>query len=178
MKIWGARRLSTACCTMTTLCCRISKTPARRHSRLITMLDSRLDSRIRSDPEIMARWTTFKTETLIEFTQELAAHVGTYRAPFKTVRISMHRRCSIPAARNGSRRITTASCSHMITPPSKRCRTWKMFRRRLRRMAGESYFRCRVKTRRLEATVFELQSVDWRIKDSSRAIPTEELAGR
>jgi biofilm PGA synthesis lipoprotein PgaB len=41
---------------------------------------------IRADGDMMARWTIFKTNALIKFTQELTSHVEVYRSPLKTAR--------------------------------------------------------------------------------------------
>lgn len=131
---------------------------------------------IRKDPEVMGRWTTFKTEALIKFTQELAAHVATYRAPLKTVRNIYASPVLNPKseewfAQNYDRFLQSydytavEAMPDMENVPSGDQEEWMD---KLESVVAS-------KPEGLKRTVFELQSVDWRIKDKNRAIPTEEL---
>jgi len=134
---------------------------------------------IRSNPETMARWTSFKTEALIQLTQELAAHVRTYRAPLKTVRNIYASLLLNPGseewfAQNYDRFLQSydytaiEAMPNMENVPSGDQDEWM---NNLVSVVAQ-------RPEGLKRSVFELQSVDWHIKDSSRAIPTSELAGQ
>jgi biofilm PGA synthesis lipoprotein PgaB len=134
---------------------------------------------IRANADTMAKWTSFKTDAMIKFTQELAAHVSAYRAPLKTVRNIYAGPVLNPAseewfAQNYDRflqsydYVAVEAMPDMENIPSGDQDDWmkKLVKTVSERPDG------------LKHTVFELQSVDWRIKDSSRAIPTEELGAQ
>ena len=132
---------------------------------------------IRKDPEVMGRWTTFKTETLIKFTQELEAHVATYRAPLKTVRNIYASPVLNPKseewyAQNYDRFLqvydytAVEAMPRMENVPSGDQEDWL---NKLEAAVAE-------RPEGLKRTVFELQSVDWRVKKGDdRAVPTEDL---
>ncbi|MGB9153599.1 MAG: poly-beta-1,6-N-acetyl-D-glucosamine N-deacetylase PgaB [Alphaproteobacteria bacterium] len=131
---------------------------------------------IRANTDTMARWTSFKTETLIKFTQELAAHVGTYRAPLKTVRNIYASPVLNPGseewfAQNYDRFLQSYDYTAVEAMPRMENVASGDFDDWLENLVSIAAS----KPDGLKHTVFELQSVDWRIKDSSRAVPTEEL---
>jgi biofilm PGA synthesis lipoprotein PgaB len=134
---------------------------------------------IRSNPETMARWTEFKTDTMIKFTQELASHVSAYRAPLKTVRniyasLLLDPHSEEWFAQNYDRflqsydYVAVEAMPDMENIPTGAQEEWmnKLIKVAAKQPDG------------LKHTVFELQSVDWRIKDSSRAIPTGDLGAQ
>jgi biofilm PGA synthesis lipoprotein PgaB len=134
---------------------------------------------IRANPETLAHWTSFKTDTMIKFTQELEAHVSAYRAPLKTVRNIYASLLTNPAseewfAQNYDRFLQSydytavEAMPDMENVPSGDQDEWI---KNLVKIAA-------ARPDGLKHTVFELQSVDWRIKDSSRAEPTEKLGGQ
>jgi biofilm PGA synthesis lipoprotein PgaB len=134
---------------------------------------------IRSNPDSMAKWTSFKTDTMIKFTQELAAHVSAYRAPLKTVRNIYASPVLNPTseewfAQNYDRflqsydYVAVEAMPDMENVPAGEQDDWM---KKLIKIVAD-------RPDGLKRTVFELQSVDWRIKDSSRAIPTEELGAQ
>jgi biofilm PGA synthesis lipoprotein PgaB len=136
---------------------------------------------IRGDPELFRRWTSLKTETLIAFTQELAARVRLYRSPLKTARNIFARPLLEPEseawfAQNYDRflaaydQTAVMAMPYMENVPAGEADAWlrRLVERASRRPGG------------LARTVFELQAVDWRVAGdaAARRIPTETLAGQ
>ena len=124
----------------------------------------------------MARWTSFKTDTLIQLTQELASHVAAYRAPLKTVRNIY----ASPVINPGSEEwfaqsydrflqaydyVAVEAMPDMENVSSGDQEDWM---NKLVAVAAS-------KPEGLKRTVFELQSVDWRIKNKDRAISVDKL---
>jgi biofilm PGA synthesis lipoprotein PgaB len=134
---------------------------------------------IRGNDEMMLKWTLFKTDTLIQFTQELASHVAAYRAPLKTVRNIYASLLTNPGselwfAQNYDRflqaydYVAVEAMPDMENIPSGDQDEWmnKLVSLVAQRPEG------------LKHTVFELQAVDWHIKNKDRAIPVEKLGGQ
>ncbi|MDR3448501.1 MAG: poly-beta-1,6-N-acetyl-D-glucosamine N-deacetylase PgaB [Alphaproteobacteria bacterium] len=131
---------------------------------------------IRANPETMAKWTQFKTDSLIQFTQELAAHVAAYRAPLKTVRniyapVVLNPHSEEWFAQDYTRflqsydYVAVEAMPDMENVASGDQEDWMN-----KLVAAAS-----AQPNGLKHTVFELQSVDWHHKDASRAIPTDKL---
>ncbi|MDE1902032.1 MAG: poly-beta-1,6-N-acetyl-D-glucosamine N-deacetylase PgaB [Alphaproteobacteria bacterium] len=131
---------------------------------------------IRANPDMMARWTAFKTDALIDFTQELAAHAEVYRAPLKTVRNIY----ALPVTNPGSEEwfaqnypkflkaydyTAIEAMPDMENIPSGDQDDW------LNGLVSDA----KAQPDGLKKTIFELQSVDWHIKDSSRDIPVDKI---
>ncbi len=136
-------------------------------------------SDIRANPDTLARWTSFKTDMLIQFTQELTSHVAAYRAPLKTVRNIYAPLLLNPGSEEWFAQsydrflqsydyVAVEAMPDMENVPSGDQDAWL---EKLVSVVAQ-------KPEGLKHTVFELQSVDWRIKDSGRAIPTEKLGGQ
>jgi biofilm PGA synthesis lipoprotein PgaB len=134
---------------------------------------------IRADPATMDKWTSFKTDALIQFTEELASHVSAYRAPLKTVRNIYAPLVLNPGSEEWFAQnydqflksydyVAVEAMPDMENVPSGDQDDWL---NKLVTVAAS-------KPDGLKHTVFELQSVDWRIKDSGRAIPTEDLGSQ
>jgi biofilm PGA synthesis lipoprotein PgaB len=127
---------------------------------------------IRTDPALMARWTGAKTRYLTEFTLELAARTGTWRAGLETARNLYARPVLDPAAEQWFAQSYEASLAAydyvalMAMPRMEReddANAW--LARLARRVAGTP--------RGLDGTVFELQARDWR---TGQPVADEELA--
>jgi biofilm PGA synthesis lipoprotein PgaB len=136
---------------------------------------------IRSDPALFRRWTSLKTETLITFTQELAERVRLYRSPLKTARNIFARPLLQPEseawfAQSYDRflaaydQTAVMAMPYMENVPADDAAAW------LRLLVETAAHRPGA----LARTVFELQAVDWRVKDGAEArrIPTETLAAQ
>jgi biofilm PGA synthesis lipoprotein PgaB len=134
---------------------------------------------IRANHDVMDKWTAFKTDTLIRFTQELASHVAAYRAPLKTVRNIYAPLLLSPGSEEWFAQsydrflqaydyVAVEAMPDMENVPSCDQNKWldNLVTIAAQRPDG------------LKHTVFELQSVDWRVKDSGRAIPTEKLGAQ
>lgn len=127
---------------------------------------------IRADPALMARWTGAKTRYLTEFTQELAARTGAWRAGLETARNLYARPVLDPAAEQWFAQSYEASLAAydyvalMAMPRMEReddAQAW--LARLARRVAGTP--------RGLDGTVFELQARDWR---TGKPVADDELA--
>ena len=135
---------------------------------------------IKANPQLFHKWSDFKTTTLIHFTQELAARAGKYHAPIKTVRniyapVVLNPESEEWFAQNYERFLDAYDYTAIEAMPKmenikdSEANAWL-----LRLVAAASRH-----PGGLAKTVFELQSVDWREKDSEdRAIPTEELGAQ
>ncbi len=134
---------------------------------------------IRANPETLGRWAAFKTDTLVQFTQELAAHVRVYRAPLKTVRNIYASLLTNPESESWFSQnydeflkaydyTAVEAMPLMENVPSYDQDEWM---NNLVTIAA-------TRPDGLKRTVFELQSVDWHIKDSSRAVSTDTLGGQ
>jgi poly-beta-1,6-N-acetyl-D-glucosamine N-deacetylase len=135
-------------------------------------------SAIRADPAAMQKWTSFKTEALIGFTQELAARARLFLSPPKTARNIYARPVLDPSseawfAQSFDRFLEAYDYTAIMAMPlmeevpPKDAEAW------LKRMVAV------VATRPLglRRTIFELQAVDWRKHqdEPDRKIPTATL---
>ncbi|WGT62448.1 poly-beta-1,6-N-acetyl-D-glucosamine N-deacetylase PgaB [Variovorax paradoxus] len=127
---------------------------------------------IRADPALMAQWTDAKTRHLTEFTQELAARTGAWRAGLETARNLYARPVLDRAAEQWFAQSYEASLAAydyvalMAMPRMEReddANAW--LARLARRVAGTP--------RGLDGTVFELQARDWR---TGKPVADEELS--
>ena len=135
---------------------------------------------IKANPAMLKKWTNFKTTTLINFTHDLASHAAKYHAPIKTVRniyapVVLNPQSEEWFAQNYERFLDAydytaiEAMPKMENIPDSEANDWL-----LRLVATASRH-----PNGLSKTVFELQSVDWREKDSDdRVIPTEELGAQ
>lgn len=131
---------------------------------------------LRADPETLARWSRFKTDALIAFTQELAAATRRFRAPLKTARSLFANPVLDPAAeawfaQDLDRFLATYDYAAVMAMPQMEqipaagADDW------LRRLVAQIATR----PEGLKRVIFELQSVDWR---TDKKIPTEILGGQ
>ena len=133
---------------------------------------------LRADPETMRRWTRFKTDALIEFTEELTARAKVYRSPLATARNIYAEPVLDPRseewyAQDLDRFLASYDFTAIMAMPSmekvalRDAETW------LRRLVAT------VATRPLglKRSIFELQAVDWRNTPGGKdtPIPTETL---
>ncbi len=133
---------------------------------------------IRASPEAMKRWTRFKTDTLIAFTQELAQHARIYRTPVATVRNIYAPLMTDPNseewfAQDYDRFLESYDYTAIMAMP---------YMENVDEGDAEEWFSTMVekvasRPEGLRRTVFELQAVDWRkMQDGKdRAIPTGTL---
>lgn len=128
---------------------------------------------LRADPQTLARWARFKTDALIDFTQELATRARRFRSPLKTARSLFAAPVLDPAAEvwfaQDLDRFLAAYdyAAVMAMPlmegvPLPEADAW--LRRLVARVAG--------RPEGLKRTIFELQSVDWR---TDKKVSTENL---
>ncbi len=133
---------------------------------------------IRNDPDSMKRWTEFKTQALINFTNELTRHVRLYREPIKTVRniyasLMLDPKSEEWFAQNYSRFLdaydytAVEAMPDMENIPHEHQDLWMGY---LMSVAAG-------KRDGLKKTIFELQTVDWRknADDVDRNISSEKL---
>lgn len=134
---------------------------------------------IRTDPKLFDRWTSLKTDALIQFTQELAQSVRQYRSPLRTARNIFARPLLEPesAARFAQQYarflaaydyVAVMAMPRLEDVPESDTSTW------LRRLVAVAAAR----PDGLRKTVFELQSVDWREPPNAadRFVPSKTLA--
>ncbi len=136
---------------------------------------------IRSDPALMAKWTKFKTDALISFTEELANHARIFRSPLLTVRdiyapVVLEGRDQEWFAQNYDAFLAAydytaiMAMPEMENVPEDEAESWmqQLVVAASRRPNG------------LTKTIFELQSVDWRktAVDEDRSLPTERLGAQ
>lgn len=133
---------------------------------------------IRADPEAMRRWTRFKTDALIEFTDQLTATVRRYRAPLLTARNIYALPVLDPRneewfAQNLDRFLSAYDYTAVMAMPSMESvppQDADAWMRRLVAAVG-------ARDEGLKRAIFELQAVDWR-KSADGVdikIPTEIL---
>lgn len=136
---------------------------------------------IRADPALMKKWTAFKSDTLIRFTQDLAARVRMYRSPLWTARniyapVLLDPQSKEWFAQDYDRFLqvydytAVMAMPRMEEVPNDETDQW------LKNLAAIAAKR----PNGLKRTVFELQSVDWRkdADDKDRPIPTDILAAQ
>jgi biofilm PGA synthesis lipoprotein PgaB len=134
---------------------------------------------IRVDPALMRRWTRFKTDALLAFTQELTARARLFRSPMATARSLYAGPVLDPEAEAwfaqdlGRFLATYDYAAVMAMPamenvPAAEGQEWlgRLVAAIARHPEG------------LKRTIFELQAVDWRDRagDGARRIPTATLA--
>lgn len=133
---------------------------------------------IRADPETMQRWTRFKTEALITFTQQLADAVRHYRSPLLTARNIFAGPVLDPASESwfgqSFERFLAAydytavlAMPQLEQVPADDATSW------LERLVAA----VAQQPEGLKRTVFELQAVDWRQPADApgRRVPTHVL---
>jgi biofilm PGA synthesis lipoprotein PgaB len=136
---------------------------------------------IRGDPKLLARWTSFKTDSIIRFTAELAQHVRRFRSPIRTVRNIYARpvldRESVQWFAQDYDRFLAAydMVAVMAMPlmegiPRKDAQAW----------LGRLVAQAKARPIGLKRTLFELQSVDWNRRSlaTGHNLPTEDLAAQ
>ncbi len=136
---------------------------------------------IRDDPDLMGRWTSFKTESLIAFTQELTERVRQYRTPLVTVRNIyatpiLNPLSEIWFAQNYNRFCAVYDYTAILAMPalenvpSARSDTW------LEQLAAA----VATQPDKGSHTIFELQSVDWRKDpdDATRPVSAASLTAQ
>jgi len=133
---------------------------------------------IRADPEILRRWTRFKTDALIAFTHELASRVRHYRSPLLTAR-NIYARPVLGAdaetwfAQNYDSFLAAYDYTAIMAMPALENVETGQADAWLRRLVAAVATR----PQGLERTIFELQAVDWREATAGRDgdIPTQNL---
>jgi biofilm PGA synthesis lipoprotein PgaB len=133
---------------------------------------------IRADRAMLQKWSAFKTDVLIAFTQELTKHVAKYRQPLLTVRNIYAPVVLKPESQEwfaqdydrflGAYDYTAImAMPKMENVPDNEATDWMqdLVDAAARRPGG------------LDHTIFELQAVDWRKQGegNDRAIPASEL---
>lgn len=133
---------------------------------------------IRANPQTMQDWTRFKTDTLISFTQELAAHARIYRSPVATVRNIYAPLMTTPNseewfAQDYDRFLASYDYTAIMAMP---------YMENVDEDDADEWFtkmveKVAARPEGLRRTVFELQAVDWRKtqEGEDRAIPTSTL---
>jgi biofilm PGA synthesis lipoprotein PgaB len=136
---------------------------------------------IRGNRELLARWTSFKTDAIIQFTAELAQHVRIYRSPIRTVRNIYAR----PVLQKESVQwfaqdydrflaeydmVAVMAMPLMEGIPRKEAQAW----------LGRLVRQAKARPTGLKRTLFELQSVDWNRRSlaTGHNVPTEDLAAQ
>jgi poly-beta-1,6-N-acetyl-D-glucosamine N-deacetylase len=134
---------------------------------------------IRADPRLLERWTAFKTDTLIQLTNELSQRVRLSRSPIHTARNiyagpMLDDESSAWFAQRYDRflasydMVAVMAMPRLESVPPDDTDAWlgRLVRRAAARPNG------------IKRTLFELQTVDWRkpTSDPTRLIPDEELA--
>ncbi len=134
---------------------------------------------IRTDPEMMRRWTRLKTDTLLDFTTELAARTRQYRTPLATARNIyalpvLDPRSEEWFAQDFDRFLETYDYTAIMAMPSMEKVPAKEAEAWLRRLVAIVAAR----PHGLKRTIFELQAVDWGTgpRDKHIKVPTETLA--
>ncbi len=128
---------------------------------------------IRADPAAMARWTTLKTQALIDLTTELTQRALRWRAPLATARNLYAEPVLNPTAQAWFAQSLPAflaaydRAAVMAMPYMEQARDPDDFLRRL-------YARVAAEPGGVAKTVFELQAADWRARPP-RAVPARTL---
>ncbi len=136
---------------------------------------------IRDNPDLMQRWTDYKTSSLISFTHELASRARQYRDPLKTARNIYAPIALIPAretwfAQNYGRFCEAYDYTAVMAMPAlenipdAEANAW------LRKLVSAASHQ----PEGLNRTIFELQTVDWRKgeRDANRSIPPARIAAQ
>ncbi len=134
---------------------------------------------IRADPETMRRWTRFKTDALIEFTDELTAQARLYRSPLLTARNIyampvLDPRAEEWFAQNLDRFLDSYDYTAIMAMPLIENVPADDTDKWLQRLVATVATR----PQGLKRTIFELQAVDWRKQmgdTGTNKIPTETL---
>jgi biofilm PGA synthesis lipoprotein PgaB len=136
---------------------------------------------LRADPDTLQRWTDFKTDALIGFTQKLAARARIYRSPLLTARnlyapVMLNPQSSAWFAQDYDKFLSAYDYTAVEAMP------------RMEKIAdGEApdWLKKLVvagagRPDGLRRTIFELQTVDWSLaaKGEERAIPPETLGAQ
>jgi len=136
---------------------------------------------LRADPAMLRRWARFKTDALIEFTDELVARSRLYRAPLLTSRNIYAQPVIDPAAEDWfaqdlDRFIESYDYTAIMAMPSMEGVPADEADDWLRRMVAIVAQR----PQGLKRVIFELQAVDWRNRELGldTRIPTETLAAQ
>lgn len=128
---------------------------------------------LRADPATMARWTAFKTQALIDLTNELTQRARRWRAPLVTARNLYAEPVLNPAAQAWfAQSLPSFLAAYdrvavMAMPYMEQARDPDDFLRRL-------YARVAAQPGGVAKTVFELQAADWRARPP-RAVPARTL---
>lgn len=129
---------------------------------------------IRSDPQLLQRWTELKTRALIDFTGELAKRVRDYQGAIKTARNLYARPVLEPAAQAWFAQSLpdflaaydyTAVMAMPLMEGAGKPEAWLDVL--VRKVSAEPGA--------LKKTVFELQTMDWNTRER---VPTRTLAGQ
>ena len=136
---------------------------------------------LHADAGLMGRWMTFKTDALIAFTEDLAAHVRKIHAPLETARNIYARVVLDPQSQEwfaqdydrflGAYDYTAVmAMPRMEDVPQDQTDTW------LENLVEAAHAR----PAGLQKTIFELQAVDWHrmAPGQNRDVPPEELGGQ
>ena len=134
---------------------------------------------IRANPELMRRWSRFKTDELLNFTLELVARARRFHSPLATARSLYAGPVLDPEAeawfaQDLGRFLSTYDYAAVMAMPAME---------NVPAAEGQSWLRSLVAAvalhpEGLKRTIFELQAVDWRDRagGGARRIPTETLA--
>lgn len=129
---------------------------------------------IRSDPQLLQRWTELKTRALIDFTGELAERARDYQGAIKTARNLYARPVLEPAAQAWFAQSLpdflaaydyTAVMAMPLMEGAEKSEAWLDVL--VRKVSAEPGA--------LKKTVFELQTMDWNTRER---VPTRTLAGQ
>ncbi|MDE2029639.1 MAG: poly-beta-1,6-N-acetyl-D-glucosamine N-deacetylase PgaB [Alphaproteobacteria bacterium] len=134
---------------------------------------------IRAHPRLMARWIEFKTGLLTGFTEELAADMRKIRPHLKTARNIYARLLTEPKSEAWFAQsypeflkaydyTAVEAMPDMENIPPAGQKKWLS---KLVAVAASMHDG-------LRKTIFELQSVDWRVKTAARAIPAKQFDGQ
>ena len=137
---------------------------------------------LRDDEDVRQEWTKFKSDALVHFTQEIAQHVRIVRGePIKTAR-NIYARVVLDGdssewfAQKFEQFLTAydytaiMAMPRMEDVPAEDAEAWLGNLAQIARSADPG----------LQHTIFELQSVDWRLQmqNLARAVPADEFAGQ
>jgi poly-beta-1,6-N-acetyl-D-glucosamine N-deacetylase len=136
---------------------------------------------IRADRKLFQRWTSFKTDAIIQFTAELAQHVRFYRSPIMTVRNIYARpvldRESVQwFAQDYDRFLASYDMVAVMAMPLME----GVARKDALAWLGRLVRQAKARPLGLKRTLFELQSVDWNRRSlaTGHNLPSEDLAAQ
>lgn len=136
---------------------------------------------IRNSPKLLERWTSFKTDAMIQFTAELAQRVRLYRSPIRTARNIYARpvldeKSVMWFAQDYDRFLASYDMVAVMAMPLME----EIPRKNALAWLGRLVAQAKARPDGLKRTFFELQSVDWNKRSlaTGHNLPSEDLAAQ